>query len=75
MGALTRSEQLAEADLLNPLAKTMGASLSNVVRHKILSNLVDETEQRKQMMAMFESDDWGSERTAHKQIAPASMRI
>ena len=28
MGALSRSEQMAEADLLNPLASTMGASLN-----------------------------------------------
>ena len=75
MGALSRSEQMAEADLLNPLAKTMGASLCNVVKHKILSNLVDETEQRKISMAMFEDNEWGSERTAHRQIPPASIRI
>jgi hypothetical protein len=75
MGALSRSEQMAEADLLNPLAKTMGTTLCNVVKHKILSNLVDETEQRKVSMAMFEDNEWGSERTAHRQIPPASIRI
>ena len=56
----------------------MGASLGSVVKHKVLSALTDETEQRKQMMQMFEEPEWGqmnAERTAHKQIAPASIRI
>ena len=78
MGVLTRSEMMAEADILNPLAQSMGASLSSVVKHKILSHLVDDTEQRKISMGMFEEPGWGymgSERTAHRQIAPASIRI
>jgi len=40
--------------------------------------LTDDTEQRKQMMSMFEEPDYGAmnaERTAHRQIAPASIRI
>jgi len=44
MGALSRSEQMAEADLLNPLASTMGSSINQVLRHKLLYNLVDTTE-------------------------------
>lgn len=32
MGMLSRSEQMAEADLLNPLASTMGASMNGVLR-------------------------------------------
>jgi hypothetical protein len=44
MGALSRSEMMAEADILNPLAQTMGSSMNKILKHKILSNLVDETE-------------------------------
>ena len=44
MGALSRSEMMAEADILNPLAQTMGSSMSKILKHNILSNLVDETE-------------------------------
>jgi hypothetical protein len=78
MGALSRSEMMAEADLLNPLASTMGQSLSSVIKQKLLYNLVDPIEQRKLSMAMFEEPEWGhmnAERTAHKEIAPASIRI
>ena len=44
----------------------------------ILSNLINDTEQRKEAMAMFEEPEWGhmsAERTAHTQIPPASIRI
>jgi hypothetical protein len=47
MGALSRSEQMAEADLLNPLASTMGHSLRKAIKQKLLYNLVDPNEQRK----------------------------
>ena len=50
--------------------------MSKILRHKILSNLVDETEQRKISMAMFDDGAYlNAERTAHKQIPPASIRI
>ena len=51
--------------------------MSKILKHKILSNLVDETEQRKVSMAMFEEDDkFGNiERSQHNQIPPASIRI
>ena len=78
MGVLSKEQMMKEADVLNPLAQTMGARLREAVEDKIKSNLVDETELRKQQMAMFEEPDHGlngAERTAHKQIAPASIRI
>jgi hypothetical protein len=49
-----------------------------VIKQKLLYNLVDPIEQRKVNMAMFEEPGWGdmhAERTAHKEIAPASIRI
>lgn len=57
MGALSRSEQLAEADLLNPLASTMGTSLNQAIKQKLLYDLVDPNEQRKVSMSMFEDTD------------------
>lgn len=44
MGALTRSEQMAEADLLNPLASSMGSQLNQVIRQKLLHSLIDDSE-------------------------------
>lgn len=69
---------MAEASLLNPLAKTIGSGLNQVIRQKLLFNLVDPLEVRKASMAMFEEPEWdhnAAERTQHKQIAPASIRI
>ena len=41
MGALSRSEQMAEADLLNPLASSMGQSLRSAIKQKLLYTLID----------------------------------
>lgn len=78
MGALSRSEQMQDASYLNPLASTMGSKLNQVIKQKLLYNLIDPVECRKNSMAMFEEPDWCdmlAERTAHKEIPPASIRI
>jgi hypothetical protein len=38
---------MAEADLLNPLAGKMSSRLASIIRSKVLSNLIDEGEVRK----------------------------
>ena len=76
MGALSKREMTIEADILNPLAMTMGAQLSGVLKQKVLSSLTNETEHRQRSLAMFEESDYmGAERTAHPQIPPASIRV
>lgn len=58
MGALSRSEQMAEADLLNPLASTMGQSLRSVIKQKLLYTLIDTNEQSKLSRQMFEATEY-----------------
>ena len=55
-----------EADILNPLAMTMGSQLCGVLKQKVLSSLTNEVEQRQRSLAMFEEGGFfGAERTAH----------
>ena len=54
----------------------MGARMSQILKHKLLFNLVDPQETRKHAMAMFdESDMMPAQRTQIKEIPPASIRI
>ena len=76
MGALSKSEQIADAALLNPMANSMGARMNQILKQKLLFNLVDPQETRKHAMAMFdESDVMPPQRTQIKEIPPASIRI
>jgi|LauGreDrversion4_2_1035121.scaffolds.fasta_scaffold111947_3 hypothetical protein len=58
MGALSRSEQMAEADLLNPLASSMGQSLRGAIKQKLLYTLIDTNEQSKLSRQMFEATEY-----------------
>lgn len=65
--------------LLNPMARSMSASMTKMIKHKVLSHLVNEDETREYYKKMFEEDEEGwptaEERTLHKAIPPANVRI
>ena len=64
--------------LLNPMARSLSASMTKMIKHKVLSHLVNEDETREYYKQMFEEDEEGwvpAERTLHKAIPPADVRI
>lgn len=78
MGMLTKQEKENDARLLNPTQRSLERTMHKCIRHKVLSALVSEEETaayRKQMFVESEYIPAETERTAHKDIPPASVRI
>jgi len=77
MGMLTQREQTQEMALLNPMSKSLSSSMTKMVKHKVLSSLVNEDETREYYKQMYEEEEsWDpAERTMHTAIPPANVRI
>lgn len=54
MGMLSKREQDQQTKLLNPLSRSLEASMNKVVKHKALSSLADEDETKEYYRKMFE---------------------
>lgn len=86
MGLLSKRDQEKEQALLNPMARSMSASMTKMIKHKVLSHLVNEDETRENHKKMFyvegmdEDEDpdgffMRPERSLHTSIPPANVRI
>jgi len=76
MGMLTAREQEKEMSLLNPMSKSLSSSMTKLVKHKVLSSLVNEDETRDYYKQMYEEEEWlPAERTMHTAIPPPNVRI
>ena len=74
MGAISKAELETEVKMLNPNSGSMAASMASVIKNKVEAFLVDEKETAEWHKAMFEDEQYG-ERTLHRDIPPANMRI
>lgn len=77
LGLLSKREQEKEAHILNPVQKTLAASMQRMVKHKVLSALVNEQDKQETAQSRFEqTSEWLlPERTIHTEIPPAHVRI
>ena len=77
MGLLNAREQENENHLMNPMAKSLSASMAKLVKHKVLSSLVNETDTQNYYREMFEDNGvWDpAERSINTSIPPAHVRI
>lgn len=58
------------------MARTLSASMTKLIRHKVLSSLVNEAETADYYRQMFEEAEWiPAERSLHTAIPPANVRI
>jgi hypothetical protein len=58
------------------MARSLESSMQKVVKHKVLSSLVDEDDTREYYRKMFEEDEWlPAERTVITSVPPADVRI
>lgn len=74
MGAISKAELEQEAKMLDPSTGAMASSMMHVIKDKVEAFLVDEKETQEWHRAMFEDEQYG-ERTLHKDIPPANVRI
>lgn len=77
MGMLSKQEIDKEQSLMNPMARSLSASMTKMIKHKVLSSLVNEEETREYYKQMYEEDlPWyPAERSLHTAIPPANVRI
>ena len=84
MGLLDARDKQKEEALLNPMARSLSASMTRMVKTKVLSALVNEQEAgdyRKKMFQEVTGEIDGvefsvpAERTTHTSIPPAHVRI
>lgn len=76
MGMLSKRELDAENLMLNPLSKRMGTTINKMIRQKVQSFLVNEEETNQWHKEMFEEEEYmPAERSMHKSIPPANIRI
>ena len=82
MGVLSPQQLRQEQTNLNPMSRSLEKSMQKIIRHKVLSTLVDQDAQATYYKQMFEgiNDEDGNllvpaQRSKHPSIPPANVRI